>query len=269
MFRIDDVPSDAKLRQLFREATFGARVFCPQCGTSHVERSEDRYRCGKCRKPFSIKSASWLGCTKLSFRKIWILLCCWQEQYTLPVAASMASVSVLTARRWYRRFRQYLVYVSPEKLEGNVEIDESFVGRKRYKNQRIVLGAWSRELGKVIMRIVPNRDQGTTDRFLLKHVDELSTVHTDSAKCYQGIDEFFGYIHETCNHSKFVFGPTNRIEGIWSILKRHIRRTYHHVWKEHLPELLWEIEARINTPQMFQNPLTYLQTSLVAVPGGL
>lgn len=269
MFRINDVPSDAKLRQLFSFSTFGKRVFCPRCGTSHVRRSENRYRCPRCRKPFSLTSASWLGCTKLSLRQIWILLCCWQAQYTLPVASSMASVSHVTSRRWYRRFRMYLVYVSPEKLEGNVEVDESFVGRRRYKNQRIVLGAWSRETEQVIMRIVSNREQGTTDRFLLKYVDETSTVHTDSAPCYEGIDEFFGYTHEVCNHSKFVFGPTNRIEGIWSILKRHIRRTYHHIWKEYLPELLWEIEARINTPKMFKDPLIYLQSSLVVVPGGL
>ncbi len=269
MFRIDEVPSNAKLRSLFRHATFGKRVFCPRCGTSHIKQSEARYRCPKCRRPFSLFSVSWLGCTKLSLRQIWILLQCWQAQYTLPAASSMASVSIITVRRWYGRFRRHLVYVSPEKFLGEVEVDESFVGRRRYKNQRIVLGAWCREEEKVILRIVPNRSQGTTDRFLLEHINEGSTVYTDSATCYEGIDEFFGYIHEACNHSKFVFGPTNRIEGIWSILKRHIRRTYHHVWKEHLPQLLWEIEARINTPQMFRNPLTYLQSSLVVVPGGL
>lgn len=74
MFRINEIPGDAKLRQFFSQATFGKRVFCPRCSTSHIKCSEDRYRCSSCRRPFSLTSASWLGCTKLSLRQIWILL---------------------------------------------------------------------------------------------------------------------------------------------------------------------------------------------------
>ncbi|MBU1348680.1 IS1595 family transposase [Patescibacteria group bacterium] len=174
-------------------------------------------------------------------------------------------VSTVTVRRWFRRFQEHLVYESPE-LQGTVEMDEAFLGRRRHGNQRIVLGAYERTSKKVVVRMTRNRNQGTTDRFLLDHVDTSSMVWTDGAMCYEGINEFFGYIHGSCNHSAWEFGPTNHIENVWSVLKGFIRRTYHHFHKEWLPMLLREFEARWNTPNLFISPLFYLRTCLVAVP---
>jgi transposase-like protein len=109
-------------------------------------------------------------------------------------------------------------------------------------------------------------DQEASDRFLLEHVTPESMVWTDGSSLYEGITEFFGYLHARCNHSVRYFGPTNHIEGVWSVLKRFLRRTYDHVHREHLPELLREFEARWNAPELFQSPLTYLETSLFVVP---
>jgi IS1 family transposase len=202
---------------------------------------------------------------KISYRQLWLLIVCWQQRITFHTAADIAGVSSITARRWFRRFRYHLVYESPI-LQGVVEVDEAFVGRRRHRNQRIVLGAYERGSGRVVLRVTTNRDQGTTDQFLLDHVGTESTVCTDAATCYQGIDAFFGYRHTVCNHSEFVFGPTNHIENVWSRMKRFIRRTFHHYHKEWLPRLLREFEARINAPEIFQSPENYLSTCLVAVP---
>lgn len=265
---LDSIPSEAKLIQIISQATFGRRPFCPRCGSSHVIRSEKRYRCPKCRKPFSITSVSWLKGTKLSLRNIWLLLYCWQKNISFRTTLEITNLSHITVRRWRRRFQNHLVYESPL-LKGLVEVDEAFVGRKRYDNQQIVLGAWSREQKQVVLRCTADREQGTTDRFILANIsNKETTVFTDSAACYQGIDNFFGYRHETCNHSAFVFGPTNLIENIWSRLKRLITRTYHHFHKRWLPLLVREIEARINCPQIFSSPFHYLQNSLVVVPAG-
>lgn len=43
-----------------------------------------------------------------------------------------------------------------------------------------------------------------------------------------------GYNHEACNHSQGHFGPTNEIEGFWSILKRHLRKLYGCIPTKHL-----------------------------------
>lgn len=262
---IDRVPSEAKLRSVFLHHTFGARPSCPRCGTSHVQRSENRYRCARCRHHFSITSVSWLKYTKLPYKKIWMLLDCWQRRIAFATSAEIAGVSTVTVRAWFEKFECHLVYESPQ-LSGIVEVDEAFFGRRRYRNQRIALGAYEREHERIVLRPAWNREQETTDRFLLTYVHPTSTVCTDGAVGYEGIDAFFGYEHIACNHSTYDFGPTNHIEAVWSALKRFIRRTYHHVWKERLPSLLREFEARWNTPELFASPLNYLETCLYPVP---
>jgi len=203
---------------------------------------------------------------KVTYRQLWTLLLCWQRRYPFGVAVEVSGLSHVTVRRWYRRFRYNLVYESPQ-LSGTVEVDESFLGRRKTGNQRIAIGAWCRDTRKIVVRRIPNRMQETTDRFLLEHVVRGSIVCTDGAQFYEGIDSFFGYQHVTCNHSEFHFGPTNLAECIWSMLKRFIRRTWHHFRNRHwLPTFLREFEARFNAPELFDSPLTYLQTCLAAVP---
>jgi transposase-like protein len=262
---LEGVPSDAKIRSLIRRATFGVRPHCPRCGSGHVRRSEDRWRCPKCRRPFSLTSVSWLSGMKIAPRDLWLLLACWQKRVAFGTAADVTGLSRVTVRRWFRRFRWNFSYESPI-LEEFVEADESFHGRRRRGAQRIVLGAVERGAWRPVVRASRKRDQESTDRFLLAHVREGATVATDEAGCYLGIDAFFGYRHVTCNHSKFVFGETNRIEAVWSALKRFIRRTYDHVQAEWLPDILREFEARANAPELFLSPLTFLENSLVAVP---
>jgi hypothetical protein len=212
-----------------------------------------------------LTSVSWLRNTKLDLKTIWLLLVCWQKKIAFNTTAELIGVSSVTVRRWYRRFQDNIVYESPI-LKGIIEMDEAFVGRRRHGNQKIILGAYERNSKKIVIRISPNRAQEATDRFLLKNVDRTSMVWTDGAGCYEGINEFFGYLHASCNHSKFHFGPTNHIECVWSVFKRYIRRTFHHYHKKWLPQLLREFEARWNAPKMFENPLNYLQICLMVVP---
>jgi hypothetical protein len=56
--------------------------------------------------------------------------------------------------------------------------------------------------------------------------------------------------HETVNHGigEYVRGPvhTNTIEGYFSIMKRGINGTYHHVSQQHLKRYLAEFDYRYN-----------------------
>ena len=174
----------------------------------------------------------------------------------------MAEVSVPTARRWYRRFQYHLPYERDQRLWGHVEVDEACVGKRKTGNQRIVIGAYERFTGHVVLNIIPNRRDETTDTFILANIKRSSTIYTDCWSSYEGIDNFFGYRHETCNHSQYVFSPTNHIEAIWSALKRFIRRTYQQVKAHWLPHLVREFETRNNDPELFKHPENYLTRSL-------
>jgi transposase-like protein len=244
---LDRIPSDAKMRAVLFRATFGIRPHCPRCGSGKVKRSEARYRCAKCRKPFSLTSVSWLRGTKLGYRDVFVLLTLWQKRVAFRTAVGISGLSHVTVRRWFRKFRTHLVYESPV-LSGSVEIDESWLGKKRHGNQTIAIGAIERSSGKAVIR-----GKGTK-------------VFSDAWLGYRGIDRFFGYRHSAHIHDRGDFGPTNHIENLWSRLKSFITRTWHHCWREHLPDLLREFEARINAPSLFDSPLGYLENCLFAVP---
>ena len=62
----------------------------------------------------------------------------------------MIALSHVTIRRWFRRFAVLVPEVKYQ-LKGTVEMDEAFIGKRRYQNQQIVgfqqrTDAWYRRL---------------------------------------------------------------------------------------------------------------------------
>jgi hypothetical protein len=86
---------------------------------------------------------------------------------------------------------------------------------------------------------------------IVTQVDRKSHLMTDEAGIYTKTgDEFAG--HSTVNHSieEYVrlggFAHTNTIEGYFSILKRGVYGTYHHVSAAHLKRYLCEFDFPYN-----------------------
>ena len=84
---------------------------------------------------------------------------------------------------------------------------------------------------------------------LVEQVSRKSTLMTDEGGQYYHVGKEFAR-HETINHSadEYVRGDayTNTIEGYFSILKRGIIGTYHHVSQQHLKRYLAEFDFRYN-----------------------
>src|SRR4029079_1042150 len=74
-------------------------------------------------------------------------------------------------------------------------------------------------------------------------------LRTDQSPVYTGLGTSYAS-HETVNHSikEYVRADahTNTAEGYFSILKRGIYGTYHHVSAEHLKRYLGEFDFRYN-----------------------
>src|SRR5439155_7888312 len=72
---------------------------------------------------------------------------------------------------------------------------------------------------------------------------------TDSFKLYRGLHKEFAS-HDTVNHAakEYVRGSAhvNTAEGYFSLLKRGIIGTYHHVGSRHLHRYLAEFDFRYN-----------------------
>lgn len=150
MSTIPKFASNKKCWQQLNKLVFGDSVSCPKCSHTLQENYLRKYLwCEVCRKKYRATAyrGSWLYGMKISPRQLFILLYCWQTKRYAETAMLLAGVSYTTSGRWMMRFRQQLpeAMLSGELaplLKGVVQMDESYFGKKRYKQaQHIVVGA--------------------------------------------------------------------------------------------------------------------------------
>src|SRR4051794_4271338 len=168
-------------------------------------------------------------------------------------------VTYKTAWFMAHRIREAMRPTDSGQLGGEgktVEADETYVGGKA-KNRAYAKTLPSHEAvvslvergGKVRSRHVADVTATTLKPIVVKTIAKDTHFRTDQSPVYTGIGTGFTS-HETVNHSikEYVRGDahTNTIEGYFSIFKRGIYGTYHHVSAEHLKRYLCEFDFRYN-----------------------
>ena len=95
---------------------------------------------------------------------------------------------------------------------------------------------------------VPSVTAKTLRPILVVQLDAKTFLMTDDASQYRHMSRDFA--HETVNHGagEYVRGDahTNTVEGYFSVLKRGIHGTFHHVSQQHLKRYLAEFDFRYN-----------------------
>lgn len=189
----------------------------------------------------------------------------------------MLGVSYKTAHRMFKQIRK-LMQEEPSLLDGNVEVDETFIGGKG-KNRatkpnfneipkEVVWGAVQRG-GKAYLKHVPNTGKYTLLEQVSQNIDKNATIMTDNYAGYTQLARY-GYHHFLVNHgaSEYVRGEihTNTIEGVWSQFKRGITGVYRHVSKEYLQDYVNEYAFRYNhrnSRNMFEDLFKQIQPALI------
>jgi len=168
----------------------------------------------------------------------------------------MLGVTYKTA--WFIMHRLRFAMVQPpvkEKLKGTIEIDETYVGGKaRGKrgrgaaNKQVVVSLVQRN-GTVRSKHMQKLTADELKGYIRENVHKDSELMTDDFKSYKGLDKEFKS-HDIIKHSKneYVKGNihTNTIEGFFSLLKRGVKGTFHHVSGLHLHRYLSEFDFRWN-----------------------
>src|SRR3989338_2437749 len=95
MYQLNQIPSEAKIRQYLRQIIFGKNMFCPNCRSRNVYATQRRYRCRKCQIRFSLLSHTWLSNMKLPLQQFWLILWCWTVQ--IPVKQTIACTNLSEA----------------------------------------------------------------------------------------------------------------------------------------------------------------------------
>jgi transposase-like protein len=153
---------------------------------------------------------------------------------------------------------------SIEKMKGQVESDETFIGgRSRFmhkakkklqsgwKGMSPVQGLLQRTAGGKSSRVKLTTLKTTRKHEVQANVREYvlkgSEVYTDALRSYQGLDS--DYLHQVIDHAvAYAKGQvhTNGLENFWCLLKRMIKGTYVNVEPFHLARYLDEQAFRFN-----------------------
>lgn len=266
MSTLPEFASNLKYWRVLNRLVFGDGVSCPGCRLRLHENYHGGYLwCAPCRRKYrpTAYRGSWLYGTKLQPRQLFALLWAWQNKKSPDTARLLARVSYTTVERWYDRFRQQLPDAAMM-LGGLVQVDESYFGRLRSKQpQRIVVGAIEPDTRHIALRVTDSRGQNTLEQFVADYVRSGSLAVTDKWWAYEELP-LLGYSHESWNHSVGQFAGTNQAEGVWSSAKRHARRLFGgRILTDYLEDLCREWVTRYNRPELFADPASFLQATLV------
>jgi hypothetical protein len=173
----------------------------------------------------------------------------------------MLGVTYKTAWFLCHRIREAMNVVPTGPLGGEgktVEADETFVGGKQRRNTRRVGPK------KVVVSLVERGGDVRSFHFQRIHgqnikslvftnVDRASNFMTDQAHFYGPIGKEFAS-HKAVLHSigEYVRGDahSNTAENFFSIFKRGVIGTYHHMSEQHLHRYTAEFDLRYNTRSM-------------------
>jgi transposase-like protein len=252
---------------------------CPHCGTID-EATELRgestraglYKCRACQKPFTATMGTLYEKSHIPLHK-WLLA-------THLMTASKKGISAHQLWRmlgfgsyrtaWFmaHRIREGMRELFPEETgplggEGKtVEIDETFVGgleKNKHRNKRKYAGTGCagkeavfsliERKGRVRSHHVTEVSAKTLRPILQAHVDAATFIMTDEGGAAKKIGSEFEH-HGSVNHGigEYVRGDVhiNTAEGYFSVFKRGIYGTFHHISRQHLKRYLAKFDFRYN-----------------------
>ena len=244
-------------------------VTCPRCGGKNAtfQPKYNRWQCASHhdRRQFTLKTGTIFEDSPIGLDK-W-LCAMWQVVNCKNGISSYEvhrAIGVTQKTAWFmdHRIRLALGMASPDKLSGEVEVDETFIGgkaRNMHKGARArkikgtggsgkvaVMGLLERH-GEVRTVVVPNVRRKSLHGQVTQHVEQGATVYSDALRSYNRLED--QYIHNVINHAEeYVRGNihTNGIENFWSLLKRGLGGTYISVEPFHLFRYLDEQAFRFN-----------------------
>jgi transposase-like protein len=215
-------------------------VTCPRCGSQDVIFLEkyNRWHCrGKHDAPqFTLKTGTIMEDSPIGLDKwltaLWQIVNCKNGISSYEIHRA---IGVTQKTAWFldHRIRLALTLGSFEKLSGECEADETFIGGKARnmhvgKRQRRITGTGTKDKtavmgilergGKVRASVVPNRKKHALQAEVKKHVEAGAALYTDALLSYDGLAS--DYAHQVIDHAvQYVDGKihTNGLENFWSL----------------------------------------------------
>jgi transposase-like protein len=243
------------------------QVICPTCGAEKVTylQKANLFKCyaKHSRQKFSLKVGTIFEDSPLGLDKwltaIWLIA---NAKNGISSYELSRHLGITQKSAWHvlHRIRLAMQNGTINKLSGQVEVDETFIGGKARnmhpaKRKHLgtggagkvaVMGLLERH-GEVRTMVVSNVSRKSLHGEVSKHVEQGSTVYSDAFRSYSRLEDDF--VHNVINHAeRYVDGHihTNGIENFWSLLKRTLGGTYISVEPFHLFRYIDEQAFRFN-----------------------
>jgi len=244
---------------------------CPHCGSfgEGVTRMFGKkhrvgcFQCNACRSQFTVTVGTVMERSKIPLH-IWLkamyLLSASKKGMSTHQLHRMLGVSLKST--WYLMMRIREAMREPffgTQMGGfrkPVQADETFIGRRTSRAGEVRQRGYAEKEpvlslvdGKQVRSFhVPEVNAATLKPILRAQIDKAAMVFTDEATYYAGMKADFPAGHFTVQHNigEYVRGGAhvNGCENYFSILKRGIIGTFHHVSEAHLSRYLDEFDFR-------------------------
>jgi transposase-like protein len=219
-------------------------VVCAACGRQASPTAGTIFQ--DSRKPLSM----W-------FRAIWCVTAPKTGASALTLQRTLGLGSYKTAWTWLHKIRRAMVRPGRERLEGEVEVDETFIGapeegrhgRRMIRKTMVVVAAEKdgRGIGRIRMRRVPDGSATSLHPFVRDAISPGSTLLTDDWQGYASLEGYRRQIKQVAHSGRTASQVMPAVHRVVSLLKRWLMGTHQGaVSHEHLDYYLDEFTFRFN-----------------------
>jgi transposase-like protein len=249
---------------------------CPKCGlvneayamhskaASKNKMRPGLWKCSSCRKTFRVTMNTIFEDSHIPLHK-WMmaihLMCASKKGISAHQLHRMLGLGYRAAWFMAHRIRYAMNGEGTEpKLSGTIEADETFIGGKHKGH-----GCYAaRQRKSPVVTLVERNGRAKSfpmqevcannlKPIVKQYIEQGANLMTDNSGLYAPMRGHFAS-HDVVNHSDGEYSRregakiihTNTVEGYFSILKRGIMGTFHHVSRQHLGRYLDEFDFRYN-----------------------
>ncbi len=260
---------------------------CPRCGNSDAWLSDRRlYICTRCQKQTSVVAGTVFERSRVPlldwFRAVWLMT---SQKNGVSAKSLQGELDLSTYKAAWtlqHKLRAAMLRPDMDKLSGEIEIDETFLGGPRpgrrgrgAAGKQIVVIAVEKPTGHVQygfgrarMRVIPDCRRVTLEDFITDVCEPGSIISTDGLSSYQHLPEL-GYEHivtaiSSTDDPAHVSMPA--VHRVASLLKRWLLGTHQGgVAVQHLDSYLDEFVFRFNRRKARKRGLLFYRALQFAV----
>jgi len=258
---------------------------CSNCGHHKFWNSKRGLQiCAKCEHQHSLTSGTIFHGSKKPLT-MWFKVIWWYTSRKSGVNAKnlqeLLGISYPTAWSWLQKLRSASIRPEREKLSGEVEVDEFYLGGKHKgkagrgsENKIKVIVAVEKRgtrLGRIRMKQIPCCDGGNLKSFVDDHIEVGSKVITDGWKGYLPVSSDENFDHQALAASISEDDVTPGVHRVASLFKRVAIGTYQgRISTKHAQKYLDEYVFRFNRRKSKSVGLKFMRmVELVAVSSAI